>query len=181
LNEKDKKISLEDIEALDAIIDLVKEFDEKIIIKKPRFNSIKYKNRITQLKRLCNKDEEKTLKEFKKILRKLRSTIKKDVLPDIYYIIGGHGGVIINDIGFCEFDSPIFAIDSLLKKMKIAIQTNMPYNIEIAICCLEWLNDNYPEKISEFLKLCNLGKFEIVNSTYSQPYNLIIGPESNLK
>ena len=56
-------------------------------------------------------------------------------------------------IGFCEFDSPIFAIDSLLKKMQLAIQTNMPYNLEIATCCLEWLKENLPEKMAEFLKL----------------------------
>jgi len=181
LNVKEKTIVLEDIEALETTIDLIKNFDEKIIIKKRKFNDNKYKNQIAHLKHLYKENEKKTFNEFKKILRKLRSIVSKDVIPDLYYIIGGHGGVIINDIGFCEFDSPIFAIDSLLKKMQLAITTNMPYNLEIAVCCLEWLNEKYPEKISEFLKLFNLGKFEIVNSTYSQPYNLIISPESNLK
>lgn len=65
--------------------------------------------------------------------------------------------------------------------MKLALETNMPYNIEVTTSCLEWLKNKNSEEISEFLRLFNLGKFELINPTYSQPYNLIIGPESNIK
>ncbi|GAH07619.1 unnamed protein product, partial [marine sediment metagenome] len=98
-----------------------------------------------------------------------------------YYIFGGHGGVIINNIGFCEFDSPEFAMKRLIERMKLAIKTRMPYNIEVALCCFEWLKNQYPNKISEFIKRFKQGRFEIINPSYSQPYNLIIGEESNIK
>ena len=65
--------------------------------------------------------------------------------------------------------------------MQLAIETNMPYNIEIATSCLEWLDKNYPNKIKEFLSIFKRGRFEIINPSYSQPYNLLIGPESNIK
>jgi len=168
----------EDIRALDAIIDLVEEFVEKNIIRKKKANFKKIREKFNNLK---NTEEEKQLKLFQNILTKLFSIIKRDVLPNTYFIIGGHGGIIINDIGFCEFDSPSLAIEDLLKKMQLAIETNMPYNIEIATSCLEWLDKNYPNKIKEFLSIFKRGRFEIINPSYSQPYNLLIGPESNIK
>ena len=177
----DLKLDFEDILALDKVSDLIKEFSDKNPIKKYTIDYQKIKEKINQLKRL--KDEDSDLKHnlFKSILRKLKSIIKREVHPEIFFIIGGHGGVIINDIGFSEFDSPQFAMNCLLQKMELALKTNMPYHIEIAMSCLEWLNKEYPEKISEFLRLFKLGKFEIINPTYSQPYNLIIGAESNIK
>lgn len=178
---EEQKISLKDIEALNLIVDLITQFKDKIIINRRKFNHFKFKKKISQLKHLFNEKRERSLIAFLQILTKLESIIKKDVIPDLYYIIGGHGGIIIDDIGFCEFDSPVYALEQLLKKMELAIKTDMPYNLEVAVCCLEWLNKNYPEKFSQFLKLFNLGKFEIINPTYSQPYNLLIGSESNLK
>ncbi|MCK4381078.1 MAG: hypothetical protein KAW51_08060 [Candidatus Lokiarchaeota archaeon] len=172
-------MKLEDIQALDTIINLVEEFVEKNIIRKKKANFNKIREKFNNLKDI--KEEEKQVKLYQNILSKLFSIIKRDVLPDTYFIIGGHGGIIINDIGFCEFDSPKLAMEDLLKKMQLAIETNMPYNIEIAISCLEWLDKNSPDKIKEFLRIFKQGRFEIINPSYSQPYNLIIGPESNIK
>ena len=172
-------MKLEDIQALDTIINLVEEFVEKNIVRKKKTNFNKIRERFNNLKDI--KEEEKQKKLYQNILNKLFSIIKRDLISNPYFIIGGHGGIIINDIGFCEFDSPSLAMEDLLKKMQLAIETNMPYNIEIAISCLEWLDKNYPDKIIEFLKLFKRGRFEIINPSYSQPYNLIIGPESNIK
>ncbi len=172
-------MKLEDIQALDTIINLVEEFVEKNIVRKKKTNFNKIRERFNNLKTI--EEEEKQVKLYQKILNKLFSIIKRDLISKPYFIIGGHGGIIINDIGFCEFDSPNLAMEDLLKKMQLAIETNMSYNIEIAISCLEWLDKNYPDKIIEFLKLFKRGRFEIINPSYSQPYNLIIGPESNIK
>jgi hypothetical protein len=172
-------MKLEDILALGKIIDLVDNFFEKNIIRKKKINFNKIKEKIHRLESI--REEERQLKQYKSILRKLHTIIKKDLLIDTYFIVGGHGGIIINDIGFCEFDSPKSAIDTLLKKMKLAVETNIPYNLEIAISCLEWLNEKYPDKIREFLRIFKQGKFEVINPTYSQPYNLTIGAESNIK
>ncbi|MFW9999983.1 MAG: hypothetical protein ACFE88_07665 [Candidatus Hermodarchaeota archaeon] len=169
----------EDILALGKVIDLVEKFVEKNIIRKKKTNFNKILEKVHRLEVI--KEEEKQLKLYKSIIRKLNTFIKQDLFIDTYFIVGGHGGIIINDTGFCEFDSPKLAMDTLLKKMKLAVETNMPYNLEIAISCLEWLNEEYPDKIREFLRIFKHGKFEIINPSFSQPYNLIIGPESNIK
>jgi len=169
----------EEISALGKAMDLVEEFVKKNIIPKKKVNINRIREKFNDIKNIT--EEEQQLKLYKSILNKLSSILGQEILPKIYFIIGGHGGIIINNIGFCEFDSPIHALDALIQKMKLAIETNMPYNLEIAICCLEWLNENSIDKISYFLKLLRQGKFEIINPSYSQPYNLIIGPESNIK
>ncbi|MFX1493594.1 MAG: hypothetical protein ACFFBZ_04865 [Promethearchaeota archaeon] len=174
-------MDLEDIIALEKIFNLVKEFFEKNIIRKSRVNYSKIKKNIKQLKSLEGKYNQEAFNLFKKTLKKLKRLVNRELLLPIYYIFGAHGGVIINDIGFCEFDSPNYALDNLLRKMRLSIKTNQPYNLEIAICCLEWLRNNYYDKFSEFLKLYEPGKHEIINPTYSQPYSLIIGAESNIK
>ncbi|NVM36254.1 MAG: hypothetical protein HWN81_11720 [Candidatus Lokiarchaeota archaeon] len=169
----------EDILALGKVIDLVEEFVEKSIIRRKKVNFDRIKEKVHSLEGI--KEEEKQFKLYKSIIRKLHSFLNQELLINTYFIIGGHGGIIINDIGFCEFDFPNLAMEDLFKKMQLAIETNMPYNIEIAISCLEWLDKNCPDKIIEFLKLFKRGRFEIINPSYSQPYNLLIGPESNIK
>ena len=172
-------MNLENLIALGKIVDLIEEFTEKNIIRKKKVNFDKIRLKIENLKGIDK--EENHLHVFNSILKKLKLLIKREVLPNIFFIFGAHGGVIINNIGFCEFDSPKYALDTLIQQMQLAFTTNMPYNLEIAICCLEWMNNKFPYKFSKFKDLFNSGRFEIINPTYSQPYNLIIGPESNLK
>jgi len=176
-----KKLAIvkKDIKALSKVINLVRRFIDKNIIYRDRINFKKIEKRFNDL--VENTNEKVKLKLFNRILKDLRRIIKREVKSEICYLIGGHGGVIIDNIGFCEFDSPSYAIEKLFNKMHLAIKRNIPYNLEISICVLEWLQKNYTNKFSEFLNLYNKGKFEIINPTYSQPYNLIIGPESNIK
>ncbi|MFX0180630.1 MAG: hypothetical protein ACFE78_10585 [Candidatus Hodarchaeota archaeon] len=174
-------MDLEDIIALDKVFNLVKEFLEKNVIRKRRVNYNKVKKNIEQLKSLKGKYNQEAINIFKKVLKRLSLLVNRELPLSIYYIFGGHGGVVINDIGFCEFDSPSYALDNLLNKMRLSIKTNQPYNLEVAICCLEWLRNKYSDKFSQFLKLFNPEKHEIINPTYSQPYSLIIGAESNIK
>jgi hypothetical protein len=179
MNSKKLAIEQKDINALSKIINLVRSFIDKNIIYRDRINYKKIERKFNDL--VENQEEKVKLKLFIRILKNLKKIIKGEVKSNLYYLIGGHGGVIIDNIGFCEFDSPLYAIEKLFNKMQLAIKTNIPYNLEISICVLEWLQKNYPNKFSKFLNLYNKGKFEIINPTYSQPYNLIIGPESNIK
>ncbi len=169
----------EEISALNKIIDLVEEFARKNVIPKKKININRIREKFNGIKNLSK--EENQFKLYKSIIKKLSSFLSSEIPINIYFIIGGHGGVIIENIGFCEFDSPEYAIDMLIKKMKLAIETNMPYSLEIAISCLEWLKKKLPDKTSYLFNLVQQGKFEIINPSYSQPYNLIIGPESNIK
>ncbi len=173
----DKPITIHDITALEKIIDLVKNFSDKNPIRKEKINYEQMRKELNQIKPAETFD----YKVFNKVLKRIRAIITQEVHSDLFLISGGHGGIIIEDKGFCEFDSPKFAIQRLLDKMNLALETSMPYNLEIAMSCLEWLNRHYPETIAEFKRLFQRGRFEIINPTYSQPYNLIIGPESNIK
>ncbi|MFW9901240.1 MAG: hypothetical protein ACFFDY_08130, partial [Candidatus Thorarchaeota archaeon] len=169
----------EEISALNKVIDLVEEFAKKNIIPKKKININRIREKFNNIKNLSK--EENQFKLYKSIIKKLSSFLSSEIPIKIYFIIGGHGGIIIRNIGFCEFDSPEYAMDTLIRKMELAIETNMPYSLEIAISCLEWLKKNLPDKTSYFFNLFKQGKFEIINPSYSQPYNLITGPESNIK
>ncbi len=179
MNSKKMAIDQKDIKALSKVIKLVRKFIDKNIIYRDRINFKKIERRFNEL--VENANEKLKLKLFFRILKDLKKIIQGEVKSEIYYLIGGHGGVIIDDIGFCEFDSPLYAIEKLFNKMQLAIKNNISYNLEISICVFEWVQKNYPNKFFQFLNLYHKGKFEIINPTYSQPYNLIIGPESNIK
>ncbi len=181
LNNEQNEIKLEDIKALNSIFDLFLIFINKFPIRKPRFNCDKFRGKLDVIEQKFQQNEEITRREFVNLLNKLKSTIHKVIVPELLYIVGWHGGIIINDIGFCEFDNPSDSLDRLLKSIRKANDNQMPYNLEVAVSCLEWLNERYPENFEEFLKLFKSGKCEIINPSYSQPYNLIIGPESNIK
>ncbi|MFX0012203.1 MAG: hypothetical protein ACFE9R_17955, partial [Candidatus Hermodarchaeota archaeon] len=172
-------IELEDISALEKVINLVKEFSEKNLIRKRQINFSKLSNEAASLK--SQSDTKIIEKKFNRILQKLKSIIQQDLYIPIYFLMGAHGGVIIEDFGFCEFDSPEYALSTLIKRMELALKTDIPYNLEIAVCCLKWLNQHSPSIFSRFLELYNEGKFEIINPSYAQPYNLIISAEANIK
>lgn len=172
-------IELEDILALEKVIYLIKEFSEKNIIRKKQINFSKLIDNVGSLK--SQNDVEIKEKTFNRVLQKLKAIIQQDLHIPLFFLFGAHGGVIIEDTGFCEFDSPEYALSTLIKKMELALKTNMPYNLEIAICCLEWLKLHSSLSFSRFVELFNKGKFEIINPSYSQPYNLIISPEANIK
>lgn len=175
------ELDLKDIESLNSIFDLFLVFINKFPVRKPKFNTDRFKKKIEEIKQKFHRNEEITKKEFLNLLEKLRSTIRKVVIPELLYIVGWHGGIIIDEIGFCEFDDPSYSMDRLIENMRLAIENQMPYNLEVAVSCLKWLNQRYPEKFEDFLNLFKKGKSEIINPSYSQPYNLIIGPESNIK
>ena len=181
MNSTNLRIEKEDIKALDEVINLFRTFSKMNLIKRSRVNFNLIENKLNNLKKDKFESEEKKAKFFISLINRLKSLIQKEITPKLLYILGGHGGIIIDDTGFCEFDIPEFSIKQLLKRMRLAIKTEMPYNIEIAISCLEWLNKNYPLDVLEFKTLFEKGRFEIINPSYSQPYNLIIGEESNIK
>ncbi|MHA1670391.1 MAG: hypothetical protein ACTSV5_07400 [Promethearchaeota archaeon] len=176
-----KTVILEDVNALYRVIDLIEEFYEKIPINKRKFNSNRFRKKIKDLHQHFDNDTSENAKSFLKILNQLHAKLQKDIIPELYHIFGGHGGIIINDIGFCEFDSPIFALNSLIYKMELAKAFEMPFNLEVAISCYKWLNINHPNEFAKFKTLYEEGRFEIINPSFSQPYNLIIGEESNIK
>ncbi|TFF90579.1 MAG: hypothetical protein EU548_02280, partial [Promethearchaeota archaeon] len=176
---KNSKIIEEDLYALSKITKQIENFLNKNIIYYNEKKIQRVKKRLAKVYK--EKDYQQRLTLFEEIISSLKLIILKEVKSKIYYLVGGHGGIIIDDIGFCEFDSPSYGTSKLVKRMELSIENNIPYNLEIAICCLEWIQNNFPTQFSEFLKLYKKGKFEIINPTYSQPYNLIIGAESNIK
>ncbi|MFX1445209.1 MAG: hypothetical protein ACFFHV_17485, partial [Promethearchaeota archaeon] len=115
MENKNLRISNEEIQALDKIIGLVKDFIDKNPIIQIKFNFNRIKEKIVNLKNEVNTER---YHKFKKLLKRIESIVWKEIRPKIYHIFGGHGGVIINDIGFCEFDSPKFALDRLIDRMK---------------------------------------------------------------
>lgn len=66
-------------------------------------------------------------------MKKLKTLIKKELHIDLCFIGGAHGGVLINDIDYCGFEPPIFALDTLKERKKLAKMTNMPYNFLIML------------------------------------------------
>jgi len=150
LNPTSPRIEKEDIKALDEIINLVKTFSKKNIIKRYKVNFNQIENKLNNLKEDRFESGEKKAKFFISLINRLKTDTQKEIIPKLFYIVGGHGGIIIDDIGFCEFDEPEFSIKQLLKRMRLAVKTEMPYNIEIAISCLEWLDKNYPMNVLEF-------------------------------
>jgi len=130
MEKKSLSINEEDILALDKIIELVRDFSEKNPIKKVKFNFNKIKDKVSKLK---HEENGKKYNIFKKIIKRIELIIWKEIFPKVYYIVGGHGGVIIDNTGFCEFDSPEFALKRLIEKMNLAIETKMPYNIEVDV------------------------------------------------
>ncbi len=181
MKKKDAQLDSDDIRALHSVIDLVEEFLAKNSIRREGIDLAVMREEVGSLSGAAGGEDQSKERRFHEILDELVSLVGRELRVPVHFIVGGHGGIIIGDRGFCEFDVPTYAIDLLLDRMRLALRLDMPYNLEIAVCCLEWLGDRHPEKIAEFVRLFKRGRFEILNPTYSQPYSLIIGSESTIK
>jgi len=175
------KISLKDIEALKSVLILTKKFFEKILIKKRKFNFKRIENKLEHLRENIDAEKPNIFNKYVKLVKKIRDGIQNEISSQIFFIFAHHGGIVIDDIGFCEFDLPKYASDKLLERMDLALENNMPLNLEIAVSCLEKLYYDFPEAFSKFREKFLKGRFQIINPSYSLPYNLIIGSESNIK
>ncbi|MHA1689471.1 MAG: glycosyl hydrolase-related protein [Promethearchaeota archaeon] len=178
-NVKDS-LNKKDVNALVKVFELIERFIEKNPLESTKKKVKKVKKKLEKLKASKTNQEELPI-IYNRLIKTLRSLIKSEITSELFYIIGGHGGIIIKGHGFCEFDSPSFALERLIERMELAKETNNPYNIEVAISCLDWLYRHHSEKFLRFKELFESGKFEIINPTWSQPYALIIGAESNIK
>jgi hypothetical protein len=181
LNDAKETITREDVDALESCLNLIKTFVDKVPIVQRKLNLKTIVKKTEQLRNSIEANNKASFKDFLQILKKLKRKLGRDIFPELFFIHGGHGGIIVDDIGFCEFDYPLFALNRLLEKMNLALENNMPFSIEVAVSCLSWLKDQHPVEFSEFVNLFKKGRFELINSTYSQPYNLLIGAESNVK
>ena len=160
MKNSDFEIISNDILVINSVIRLIKTFSDKNPIRKYKINYDKIEKKVKNLNKLMDTNDKSKYILLKSILRKLKLIIKQEIHSKIFYITGAHGGIIIDNIGFCEFDSPKFALNRLLDKMGLAVNTNMPYNLEIAICCLDWLKNNYNKKFLDFLKLFKGNNFK---------------------
>jgi hypothetical protein len=159
---------------------LVEDFVLRNPLSKDKKTLESLRKRIEELNEI-KEDRAQVKNSVEKLLKKFQQIIKKEVIPEIYFMVGLHGGVIIDNHGYCEFDSPEFAMKRVNEKLKSAISLNFPYNVEIATSTLEWVNEHHPESTRQFVDLLTSGPFNFINNTYSQPYLLTVQPESNIK
>ncbi len=165
--------------SLGKVLGLIKQFLEKVPFKNYSKNIDRLNNKIKNLNDIDSESDQ--TERYKSIIKSFKNLLRRELHQKVFFIVGGHGGIIIDNTPFCEFDSPEYAISKLLKKMETANNLKIPFNLEIAIYCLKWLKNHYTDKFKEFKRLIKQGNFEIINPTYSQPYLLMLGEESNIK
>lgn len=118
----------------------------------------------------------------------------------IYFLDGMHGGILFKDffdevkdsnriweehlgfpVGFEQFDWPNFSIISIIKNLNISRKAHIPISIQVGIGTFESLYQHYPEFIKQLKEYFDKDIVELVDGTYSQPFNLIQGDETEIR
>jgi hypothetical protein len=101
----------------------------------------------------------------------------------VYILMGFHGAILFegDHSGYFEFDSPQMARDKIMRILELARATGVPLNLEFEVSSLEVLGARYPEIHTTIRQCMDAGITEIINTTYSHPYTLLIGDESNIR
>jgi hypothetical protein len=121
-----RNLTIEEFESFKAVLNLLSQFFNKILIKKGKFNKQRYLSKLEKVKEYLSEYKKKAKKRFLRIIESIRSKLDRDGIPKIFHLIGAHGGIIIKDIGFCEFDSPPFALQKLNEKLEFALKNEAP-------------------------------------------------------
>ena len=85
MENKNLRISNEEILALERIIELIRDFYEKNPIRQIKFNFNRIKEKINNLKNEVNGGK---YNKFKKIIKRIELIIWKEIRPKIYHIFG---------------------------------------------------------------------------------------------
>jgi len=170
-----------DVVALERVLELVGQFLARNPLAGRNVDLAPYQRQVAEVGALVSTGDPAARGKAKGIADGMKQLVLGQIHPEVYLVPGAHGGVIIGDEGFCEFDVPSFALDQLLARMNLAIATGMPLSLEVAASCLEWLHTRHPGPFGAFLEAFARGRFEIINPSYGQPYSLAIGEEANLK
>ncbi|GAB4317254.1 MAG: hypothetical protein Kow0069_19900 [Promethearchaeota archaeon] len=116
-----------------------------------------------------------------RVLTRVRGIVAELVPPPVHAFVGGHGGVVVDDFGYCEFDAPRLALERLVERVERANSLGVPYLVEVAPCVLEWASSRFPDLVAALVEALRAGPSEFVNPAHSQPYALLLGPESTLR
>ena len=98
-----------------------------------------------------------------------------------YIMDSYHGGILFNDVGFSEYESPQFCYRWLLDMVKFVETKNYKFNYEVEARTIENMNRRFPSLYKKFAQLWKEGKIEIVNGTYAQPYIQLFPLESSIR
>lgn len=137
--------------------------------------------RFTRLAKKIERIQRADARKLRQLLQRAHAVINDEIRPDLVFMVGGHGGIIVEGTGFCEFDSPEYAFPRLVEIMEQARTLEAPYSLEVAPACLEWAQHHLPAQLARLVQLFEEGEFEFLNPAYAQPYALIVGEESNVK
>ena len=134
------------------------------------------------------------------IVREIKR-IYEMILEDgkVYLLDGMHGGILFKDflgtenpnrywdnfkgfpVGFEEFDWPNFAMKTIINNLELAKNTNIPITTQIGLSTYESLNDFYPNFIHSMKNYFDSDVAELVDGSYSQPYDISQGAETNVR
>ncbi|MHA1821108.1 MAG: hypothetical protein ACTSVC_11585 [Promethearchaeota archaeon] len=134
------------------------------------------------------------------IVREIKR-IYEMILEDgkVYLLDGMHGGILFKDflgtenpnrywdnfkgfpVGFEEFDWPNFAMKTIINNLELAKNTNIPITTQIGLSTYESLNDFYPNFIQSMKNYFDTDVAELVDGSYSQPYDISQGAETNVR
>lgn len=109
--------------------------------------------------------------------------LSSSVLAKRRFIVdGSHAGILFGDVGYEELDDPALAAQKLFQLLELASDTGAGFSIEFGMSTLAEMTRLLPGFGPRLAKAVGPGKrLEVVNGTYSQPYPLTIGWESNLR
>ncbi len=88
----------------------------------------------------------------------------------VYIMPIPHGGILFEDEGYAEYDSPELAVRALTLYLDWHDRFGFRFAPDIGAGTLEELTKLYPQTMGRLRKAWDDGGIEFVNGTYSQPY-----------
>lgn len=105
------------------------------------------------------------------------------VMPKPRFIVDGcHAGILFGDVGYEELDDPRMAMEKLFALLDLALSHDAGFSLDWGMSTLEEVSKLLPDDIERLRAVIeSTDRIEIVNGSYSQPFPMTIGWESNIR
>jgi hypothetical protein len=107
---------------------------------------------------------------LRSLFRQLESRRREIVSAPIYLMMMPHGGILFEEEGYAEYDSPEMAARALNLYLDWSEKFGFRFAPDIGAGTLEEFAKLQPETVSRLRAAWEDGAIEFVNGTYSQPY-----------
>lgn len=130
---------------------------------------------------VCHADEAACREKLQQAYDLLYAIRQQLTALPVYFAPAHHGGILFENFGFAEFDSPEYMKQMIDRYLLYVKKFGYRFSLDVGVSTWENMAKRYPEWIRQVKAYWESGSIELLNGSYAQQYPYFFSAESNIR